>query len=97
MLYAAPGAGTSWRRGRDLSVIRPSECRCLAFQERSENGGGWIGVQGTGSNRRERLQLTVGPDQTGKAGRDAFDFSYSHSFLSASHQGVLLHRKRRNR
>lgn len=54
-------------------------------------------MQEKGSNRRKKLRLTVGPDETGKAGRNAFDFSYSHSILSASHQGVLLHRNRRNR
>ena len=49
-----------------------------------------LGMWETGSNKRCRL-TSVGPDQTGKAGRSLL----TQLLLPASHQGVLFPRIRR--
>lgn len=75
----------AWLECSQTQLVQAARCTACILQERGENGRDWIGLQESGSNSRKRCRLIgAGPDQTGKAGKNASDFSIIQLPLSFS-------------
>lgn len=66
----------AWPERNQTLSVQVTRCTALYSRKGARVAEIGLGMQETGSNSRKRHRLTgVGPDQTGKAGSNAFDFS----------------------